>query len=331
MARLRLTLFPGRGTGKFRRQGKIGFNPFQEFPHPPGKEASPMRTGILNPPQSTSRQRWFVVGLVFLFVALSVQYTFKAVQGRSAFVRWRDLINQMDEVSPYERSAYPNPPVMAVLLEPLAELKPWAGALCWFYLKAGMTLLALYWVFRLIESPGRPFPPWAKVLTVLLSIRPIMGDLFHGNVNLFILFLVIAFLYAFHQGRDWTSGVVLALAVACKVTPALFIPYFLWKRAWKVLAGCTVGLVLFLVVIPGFRLGMHRNVRELGNWANCMVVPFVVGGQVTTDHPNQSLPGLLFRLATHSPSFSTYDEQDRYTPCATTTGWTLTPPTSGGS
>src|SRR5262249_35495776 len=36
-------------------------------------------------------------------------------------------------------------------------------------------------------------------------------------------------------------------------------------------------------------------------------------GQVTTDHNNQSLPGLVHRLLTHSPSFSTY-VNDVYTP-----------------
>ena len=111
--------------------------------------------------------------------------------------------------------------------------KPLAAALLWFYLKVGMTLLALHWVFRLVERHERPFPTWSKVLATLLSLRPIVGDLSHGNVNLFILFLVVAALYAFHRGRDITAGIVLALAVCCKVTPALFVPYLIWKRAWR--------------------------------------------------------------------------------------------------
>jgi hypothetical protein len=34
-----------------------------------------------------------------------------------------------------------------------------------------------------------------------------------------------------------------------------------------------------------------------------MVTPFVLKATVTSEHPNQSLPGLVFRLTTHSPSF----------------------------
>src|SRR5262249_10094521 len=148
-----------------------------------------------------------------------------------------------------------------------------------------------------------PYPPWAKALAILLSLRPIMGDLTHGNINLFILFLVVGGLYAFRQRRDVLAGVLLALAIACKVTPALFVPYFLWKRAWRMLAGCTAVLVLFFMIVPGWFLGNERNLHLLGSWTERMVTPFVVAGTVTSEHPNQSLPGLVFRLATHSPSF----------------------------
>lgn len=259
------------------------------------------------------RSSWFVIALLALFAGLSVQYTFKAIHKRSAFERWRNQLQQFEDVDIYKRFNFPNPPIMALILEPFSALPSPYGALAWFYLKVGMTLLAFFWVFKMVESPDLPFPPWAKMLTVLLGLRPIMGDLFHGNVNLFILFLVVACLYAYKRGRDFTSGVVLALGIACKVTPALFVPYFLWKRAWKTLAGVGVGLVLFLLLIPGLRLGMAENLNYLHSWSENMVVPYVKGGQVWTDHNNQSLPGLAYRMFTHSPSFSTYIN-DVYTP-----------------
>jgi alpha-1,2-mannosyltransferase len=267
-----------------------------------------MQTGQAESIFSRSRQRWFVLGLCLLFVASSVQYGFKARGGgvhpnRSAILRWGEALQHVTDEDIYQRYAYPNPPIMALILRPLAQLSPLAGSLCWYYLKLAMTLVAVYWVFRLVEEPGRPFPAWAKALTILLSLRPILGDLSHGNVNLFILFLVAAALYAFHRGRDLAAGLTLALAIACKITPALFVPYFLWKRAWKTLAGCLAGLVLFLVIVPGWFLGNETNLRLLNSWTGQMITPFVLKGAVTSDHPNQSLPGLVFRLGTHSPSF----------------------------
>jgi alpha-1,2-mannosyltransferase len=273
-----------------------------------------MSTAPVRATLDAGRRHWFALALVVLLGVVCLQYTHKAREDRSAFQRWRPQLLDMEHgVNIWQRYNYPNPPIMAMLLEPLAQLPPLAGALCWFYLKAAMTLLAVFWVFRLIESPDQPFPPWTKAVAVLLSLRPIMSDLIHGNVNLFILFLIAAALFAFQRRRDLGGGVILGLAIACKLTPALFVPYFLWKRSWKMLAGCAAGLVLFLFVVPSMRLGWERNLQSLQSWAHVMVTPFVVEGIVTSDHQNQSLPGVLYRLTTHNPSFSTYVE-DRYTP-----------------
>jgi len=175
-----------------------------------------------------------------------------------------------------------------------------------------MAILAIHWVFKMAESSGKPFPPLAKFVAILLALRPLVGDLTHGNINLFILFLLVAGLYAYYRQRDVTAGILLALAIACKVTPALFIPYFVWKRAWAALAGCLVGLILFFWIIPGMFLGQSSNARYLNSWVNKMIVPFVLTGHVTPEHNNQSLPGLVYRLGSHAPSFS--DDRDGYVP-----------------
>lgn len=288
-----------------------------------------------------SRQRWYTLGLVVFFLALSIPYGIKAWRNGSAFQRWQPQISALSEgVDIAQRFNYPNPPIMALLLYPLARLPvvlesmgvpakaaSTVAALCWFYIKVGLTLLALRWIFQLVEEKARPFPLWAKILTVLLALRPIMSDLQHGNVNLFILFLVVAALAAYQRGRDVLAGIVLGLAIACKVTPALFVPYLLWKRSWKALAGCTAGLVLFLWpgLVPAALMGWEHNERHLVSWYYDMVHPFVVEGKVTSEHHNQSLPGLVARLATHSPSFSTYID-NVYTPLRYDNLLDLSPP-----
>jgi hypothetical protein len=275
-----------------------------------------MSTSPLPLTPAPGRRGALLAALLLLFVAVSVHYSVKATHNRSAFVRWHNQLVAMDEgVDIAKQFNYPNPPVMAVLLLPLASLPPLAGALVWFYLKAAMAVVAIGWVFRLVEEPGRPFPAWGQTLAVLLSLRPILGDLEHGNVNLFILFVVVAALTALRARRDLTAGLLLGLAISCKVTPALFVPYLVWKRAWRALAGVVVGLALFLWpgVVPSLRLGYAENQRQLVSWYEEMVRPFVVEGKVTSEHPNQSLPGLVYRLATASPSFSTY-VGDVYTP-----------------
>jgi hypothetical protein len=200
-----------------------------------------------------------------------------------------------------------------LMLKPLVWLPPLTASLLWYYLKVGMAVASILLAFRLIEAPDCPFPAWGKALAVLLSLRPITGDLTHGNVNLFILLLVVASLYAYRQRREYASGLLLALGIACKLTPALFIPYFVWKRAWRALAGCAAGLVLFFWLVPGLFLGMGKNAEFLASWVDRMVVPFVLRGEVWSEHNNQSLPGLAARLLTDSPSFTTYID-DQKTP-----------------
>jgi alpha-1,2-mannosyltransferase len=253
------------------------------------------------------RQRWFLVGLALFFVVINIQYVVKIArsdrEARSAFVRWSNQIVDLQYgVDIWARHNYPNPPIMALILDPLVQLPPLAGSLAWFYLKVAMAVLCLHWVLKLLDRGERPFPWWAKVLTVLLCLRPIAGDLVHGNVNLFILFLVVGALVSFCRRRDLLAGALLGLAIACKVTPALFVPYFLWKRAWKTLAGTTAGITLFVWVIPGLVLGWQENHQYLTSWYRNMVQPFAEG-KVTSEAVNQSLPGLMSRLLTHHPSF----------------------------
>jgi hypothetical protein len=272
-----------------------------------------MSAGTISRPLIAIRHRGFALGLLLLFVGLSVQHSFKAFGSqsshRTAFLRWRaDIHKLIDGEDIYRIGNFPNPPIMPLLLSPLAFLDAIPGSLCWFYLKVGMAFLSIYWVCRLVENKDQSFPNWAKVLTVLLALRPIMGDLSHGNVNLFILFLLVAALYAFCQRQGFVAGLLLGLSITCKVTPALFVPYFVWKRAYSTLAGCMVGLVLFFLVIPGLFLGMEHNIHLLAGWYEGMVKPFVIDGVVTAEHVNQSLPGLVNRLFTHSPSFITFPD-----------------------
>lgn len=273
----------------------------------------------------TPLQKWFVLGLLGVFLAVSVQYSAKVLKPRkdgntqSAVLRWTKQIQDMEDgENIHAKYNYPNLPIMAMILWPMSELatlSPLAGALTWFYLKVAMALLCMYWAIRLVEGDGPPFPVWAKALAILAALKPILGDLSHGNVNIFILFTVMSSLYAYSRGRGMLAGLLLGLAIACKVTPALLVVYFAWKRSWGALIGCAIGLVAFVLVVPSAVFGIQdgsivagweRNWESLVAWYRGMIVPYLVHGIVTPERENQSLPGLLTRLLSHAPAFSTW-------------------------
>lgn len=244
---------------------------------------------------------------------------------RSALLRWMPQLREMEKgvniAAAYE---YPNPPIMALFLLPLVHLNPLTASLIWFWVKVGLTGLGMYWMFHWIhrcrapdglKAPPVPIP--VIVLTFLLSLLPVQGDLDHANVNLFILFLVLAALTAYHSRLDLLAGIIMGLAIACKVTPALFFPYWVWKRSWWSLLGCILGLVLFLYpgLVPAGILGWERNQSHVLSWFDGMVKPFVLEGKVTTELANQSIPGLTFRLTTHSPAETVWSTaENRYLP-----------------
>ncbi|MBN9120777.1 MAG: DUF2029 domain-containing protein [Planctomycetes bacterium] len=273
----------------------------------------------------------------------------KGAQSRSAFLRWREMINDVftGENIYVGANEYPNPPIMAVLLRPFAALPPTAGALAWFYTKVLLAALAAVWVFRLAGARATPQPPpcgegekdlsdssapgdtqevkrsatpspqgggWgvgfrldlARAAAVVLCLPALLGDLSHNNVNIFILFLVVGCLEAFRRRLDTLAGLTLALAIACKVTPLLFVAYFAWKRCWRVLAATLAGLVLWLAVVPGLTFGWDRNRELITGWYALMVERPLLKGEITTEHPNQALTGFVYRMFTHSPSYITY-------------------------
>lgn len=287
----------------------------------------------------------FFALLGIVLIAMSLQYLAKVAkpgdsgqQTRSAFLRWRGMIrNVFDGVNVYTGlNEYPNPPVMAIILRPFAELPPVVGAMTWFYAKVVMAILAGIWVFRLLQPPPSankqtkeidpvstiPTPiqssydssvvlsDSAKAVAILLTLPALIGDLSHNNVNIFILFLITGCLELYRRGRDGLAGFVLALSIACKVTPLLLLTYFGWKRAWRTVGACLVGLVVWLAIVPGITFGWKQNMELLTDWSKLMIVRPILKGEITTDHPNQAIPGVIYRLFTHSPSFIDYLEPE---------------------
>jgi hypothetical protein len=266
--------------------------------------AASLRVGL-----GSIRHPWLIAVLLGVFVFLFVQFTAKvslANHDRSAFLRWRTQLIELDDgVNVWDKYAYPNPPIMAILLKPFMILPPTLGSSLWFACKVLFALASILGVWTFLDAPERTFSVWGKALGVLLALRPIEGDLIHGNVNLLILLLVVGTLIAFCQRRDILAGALLGLGIACKLTPALFLVYFLYKRAWKTLLGAFGGLLVFGLLLPAAVYGWNANLEYLHSWHQQMVAPYAAG-VISSEHKNQSLPGVLHRLLSDEASFSDY-------------------------
>ena len=257
------------------------------------------------------RAVWITFGVTVAITA--GVYALKASEERSAIIRWLHQVEELqDGVNIWDTYMFPNPPIFPLTLYPLTAMPPLAASLVWYVLKVALTVVSILLCFRMARAPDdvRPVPAWAQFAVILLSFRTILSDLHHGNNNLIILFLIVATLYAWRKGYDVLAGLALALAITFKVTPALFVPFFMLKRSWRTVGATMLGIGLFLVVVPSLILGPEFNGQCLHMWWHRMLRPFLVDDEVGDHEINQSMAGVLMRYFTAQRP----DGQGRYAP-----------------
>ena len=234
-------------------------------------------------------------------IGTAIVYKAKAEDDRSAIIRWHHQVVELRAgINIWNKYYFPNPPIFPISLYPLSMMPAVDAAMLWFGAKAILAAVCLVACMRMAVPREARFPWWAQGAVVLLALRPVMGDLFHANNNLIILALIVATLAAWRRGHDVLAGLLLALAITYKVTPALFVPYFLYKRSWKTVAATFVGIFLFVVVIPSLVLGPAFNAECLKAWYRRILGPYMEDGTTSNQEVNQSMIGVLTRLMTTS-------------------------------
>ena len=108
-------------------------------------------------------------------------------------------------------------------------------------------------VYGIDESKGRSLL-LAGVGAVALTFQFILNDLDDGGPHLILLGILTCGIYAIWVGREWVGAVLFGLGIALKITPALFVLLFLWKRQWRV-AFYTVLAAIFWIVLPAVHMG----------------------------------------------------------------------------
>ena len=228
-----------------------------------------------------------------------------------AVVWWWGGDDLYDYVAPDMTIGFTYPPFAAIVMLPMALLSViTAGTL-----NAIVSLSAMAVVLAAILAPIADrcrMPRWfavALAVPLAAATEPVRETLGFGQVNLLLFALVMADMIALRRRyrapahsaspdiplfrRLWTegawAGVGVGLATAIKLTPALFILYFLLTRQWRAAVtacGTAVG-----VTIAGFLLTSRESFAYFTSvvWQTDRV-------GVADMTPNQSLAGVLARL-----------------------------------
>src|SRR5437588_6655951 len=146
---------------------------------------------------------------------------------------------------------YPNPypPFWAMVHVPLTIISAHlAQILVFLPLYLGSLGLLLWTLHRLTQRHlplDRTREFWATALAMLVALQFLARDMAECGVNIALVALAWFAIYAWTQHRGWLGGASLGLAIALKMTAALFVPYFLWKRQWKIAGAATLFAILF--------------------------------------------------------------------------------------
>ena len=194
-----------------------------------------------------------------------------------------------------QASMHPNMPFTVMLLSPLAYMPMSAHLLTFNIIKVAVIVLSCLMAASVVSHDGRRLPDWVLGLGLLWSLQFIVGDIRHGNTNCFVLGGVVFHLWLYRRGRDYLAGIPLAAAICLKLTPLLFIAYWLYQRNWKLAVGTVAWTVVMVAIIPMIALGPERYVEYTGSWLHNIIAPATVGRAWFPVHVNQSLNGITSR------------------------------------
>lgn len=187
---------------------------------------------------------------------------------------------------------YIYPPFFALLCAPLSLLPFGTARLAW--LAADLTLLAAFVTLYVGWRRHDGVPPGLMesgliAVTLGLEFLPLIWALAIGQTSLLLLALFGGCLFLARRGREPAAGILLGLAVAIKLTPALLAVYFLWRGRARI-ALWAFGCFAVCTGAAAVALGPGVSVEFFAR-----IVPGMSGG--TSYFLNQSLAGFFARLA----------------------------------
>ncbi|MFJ8830296.1 glycosyltransferase 87 family protein [Micromonospora aurantiaca] len=188
---------------------------------------------------------------------------------------------------------YTYPPITLPFLTPLTLLDDRAALYVWTVAGLLAMLATLWFTTRMLGYRGAPgrLGLAAAVLAVLVWTEPLHRTFYLGQINVFVLLLVVADLA--RPDRSRFKGVGIGVATSVKLLPGLFVVYLLLTRRIRaaLVAGATfAGLtVLGAIIQPGGSYDYWIAGRAFDSSR-----PLATSGPRYA--ANQSLQGLVARL-----------------------------------
>jgi len=127
------------------------------------------------------------------------------------------------------------PSILPVM--PWCSLPPLQAKRFWLL----MNLLFLLLIAVLLKASTKLGMRRVALLT-FLAVVPLHDSFLFGQMHIFVLLLLTFAAWLYFKDSFFFSGVLLAIAAAIKIYPALFLIFFVFKKQWRAATGLVVGL-----------------------------------------------------------------------------------------
>lgn len=158
-------------------------------------------------------------------------------------------------------------PTAAMYWAPLALVPPSVGTLLRYVVALGCLAITLRMLSTMV---GHSLPlagkrPIIVGLTLVLALHYLIRDLDDGGPNLILLAMLVGGIYCAWRGREYLGATWFGLAIALKMTPGLFVPFFVWKRRWR-LAFATSVATAGWILVPALWMGPSSWWQHQQQW-----------------------------------------------------------------
>jgi len=163
---------------------------------------------------------------------------------------------------------YKYAPVSAFFYSAFAALPYEAAKIIWYYLELFCLFAAGWLSYRCLPAweKGR----WFVIGFGLLTLAKCIGrEIELGQVNIFIIFILILMLLTWIKKREFASGVLWGISIFFKPYALVFLPYFLLKKRFKIVASGVAVLAAGLIA-PALIFSWEGNLVVLKEWAGTL-------------------------------------------------------------
>lgn len=240
---------------------------------------------------------WVTIAAVILGVAFFGFEAYHGILRTDNDFLWhrefgRDFLYRMEERACHYLPA-------RAMLDSFTATWPYRLDRAFYFFLAVTTVVASFGLWHRLAGMRSPRMSWLPAAATILVTAPYLHrDLSECGLQLLLLFMLSAAVYALYRGRAFWAGFWVASAIAYKVTPLLFLPFLVWKRQWRAAAWTVVCLAGWCAAPAAF-LGWHENLELHRRWFDftrglSSLEDPLENGVEPPNHRNQSL---LFALA----------------------------------